>query len=352
MPDHDVVAALVQLGVPADEAARAVETDRVAFALVDQILERDRTYTAEELATAANLPLEMVRAWERALGVPSPERYSEQDLEDARLLGRLFEAFPTAVDDALRSLRADAQALARMAVADLQFVHERFVAPIREAGGNDIAVALAAAEAAKTLLPISSPLVGAAYRRILEHLITTELVSAAARAGAEQIDLAVGFVDVVGYTALSARIDPDGLDEVLESFESRCYAVAGTTDRVQLVKFLGDAAMFISLDPVALATTLLALVGPEDDSSPLGDNAVRGGMAAGEVLARGGDYFGNPVNLAARLTDRARPGTILVAEELEDELNDLFHVRRPRPMHLRGLGVRRPVALKPPKLLS
>ena len=40
--------------------------------------------------------------------------------------------------------------------------------------------------------------------------------------------------------------------------------------------------------------------------------AARAGLAIGPLLARGGDYFGLPVNMASRLVDRADPGTVLV----------------------------------------
>jgi adenylate cyclase len=74
---------------------------------------------------------------------------------------------------------------------------------------------------------------------------------------------------------------------------------------------------------------------------------MRGGMAHGPVLARAGDYYGPPVNLAARLTDHARPGSVLADEELDDALAAL-HLRRVPPMRLRGLGFRRPYRVRYP----
>ncbi len=47
---------------------------------------------------------------------------------------------------------------------------------------------------------------------------------------------------------------------------------------------------------------------------------VRAGLGYGEVLAISGDYFGNPVNLAARLTTNAEPGQILSSSALRDAL--------------------------------
>ncbi|HWH33174.1 MAG TPA: adenylate/guanylate cyclase domain-containing protein, partial [Egibacteraceae bacterium] len=301
----------------------------------------------EELADSAGISIPMLRAWESAIGLPSHERYRPSDAEDARLLARLVAYLPGSEVDALvRPFRADGQALQRIAMAHLELVYRNFIQPLRAAGGNDVAVAIALAEAAHALLPLAGPLVGTAYRRIMEHLLSTELVAQATRGAVDRMDLAVAFVDVVGYTSLSARIDPEGLDEVIDAFETRCYTVAGLNERIQLVKFLGDAAMYISTDAVALARAMLDVTEYAEHDSPLAGAPMRAGLAFGECLVRQGDYFGPPVNLAARLTDRARAGTVLAQPDLAETLEGHFALRRLPPIHLRGLGHLRPVAVR------
>ena len=44
----------------------------------------------------------------------------------------------------------------------------------------------------------------------------------------------------------------------------------------------------------------------------------RAGIAYGEVLVRGGDYYGSVVNLASRLADQAVPQELLVTEQLAE----------------------------------
>ena len=350
--DPDVPAtvdALVALGLSENEARSAVAEDRVALALVDKIVSGERSLPVEDVAAAAGVSAGLLRAWESALGLPSHDRYRNSDIEDARLLATLIQYLPdTQVEALVRPFRADGQALQRIAMAHLELVYRSFIQPMRQAGGDDVAVAIALAEVAKTLLPVAGPLVGTAYRRIMEHLLSTELVAQASRTAVDRMDLAVAFADVVGYTSLSARIDPDGLDEVIDAFETRCYTVAGQNERVQLVKFLGDAAMYVSTDPVALAGAMLDLVATAEHDSPLAGAPMRAGLAAGECLVRQGDYFGPPVNLAARLTDRARAGTLLAAPELLDPLGEHFALRRLPPIHLRGLGHQRPIAVRHP----
>jgi class 3 adenylate cyclase len=62
---------------------------------------------------------------------------------------------------------------------------------------------------------------------------------------------------------------------------------------------------------------------------------VRAGLCYGEILAISGDYFGNAVNLAARLVAAASPGQILAAAELQDKLPDWPAVMQD-PLMLKG----------------
>ena len=338
-------AALVTLGLSQDEAEQAVREDRVALALVSRMSRSGGPYTLEEVAERAEVPVWALRERLRALGVSEQARFGEAEVEEARLLRRMLEVIEPA--SLVRVLRTDAQALSRIALAHLELAHEHFVKPVREAGGDDVAVALSLAEAHHSLRDTVEELLRYSYHHILEQLLSSEIVAAATRIADEQMELAVGFADVVGYTSLSAHIDPQGLEDVLEAFESRCFAVAGTAEGIQLVKFLGDAAMFASTEPTALAEALLSVVELPDEDSPLAVAPIRAAFAVGPVTMRGGDYFGTTVNIAARLTDRTRPGRLLADETARDHLADEFLLHRLPPMPLRGVGLRRPIAVRP-----
>ena len=342
----ETVEALVLLGLDPDEAKIAVAEDRVALALVEPLLRRDRTIAVDEAGRRLGIPEEYLVARDRALGLPEGVGYTEEEVQELRPLTDLFQLLSP--DAVLRNMRTDAQALTRIAMSNLQLVNAEVAEPLRAQGGNDVAVALALAEAARSLLPETIPLIASSFRRILTHLITTEIVAAGSRAVTGDMPVAVGFVDVVGYTSLSARIDPEGLDEVLEAFELLCYRTAGAHENVQLVKFLGDAAMYVGIDAISLAATLLEIVTATEDEPALEGSPMRAGMAWGPVLMRAGDYFGPTVNLAARLTDHARPGSVLADDHLKEELA-AFDVRRVPPMRLRGLGVKRPMRVRLPR---
>lgn len=124
---------------------------------------------------------------------------------------------------------------------------------------------------------------------------------------------AVGFVDLVGFTAISGNMDSRQLSRFLRDFEGRAYDVV-TSAGARVVKLIGDEVMFVADDPAAAcsaAAELMAGFGSEHEHV-----MPRGGLAYGEVLVRGGDYYGPVVNLASRLADEAVPQELLVTAEL------------------------------------
>ena len=79
--------------------------------------------------------------------------------------------------------------------------------------------------------------------------------------------------------------------------------------------------MLVSPEPRPLLEAVLDLLGRvegEGEEFP----PLRAGIACGEGLSRGGDWFGAPVNLASRITDKTRPGAVVVSEEFKDALGE------------------------------
>ncbi len=128
-----------------------------------------------------------------------------------------------------------------------------------------------------------------------------------------QYRYAVGFVDLVGFTAISAAMEPRELAAFLRDFEGRAYDVV-TSAGARVVKLIGDEVMFVAGDPGDACRAASELM----DGFGTGHELVlpRGGVAYGDVLVRGGDYYGPVVNLASRLVDEAVPQELLVTEEL------------------------------------
>jgi adenylate cyclase len=199
------------------------------------------------------------------------------------------------------------------------------------------------AETAKQLDALAREVLQITYGLHLEHQLGTELSAVLTRSEVAEVDLAVGFVDVVGWTSLSSRVDPSGLDEVLDAFEARVLEITAPEGEVTVVKYLGDAVMLVAPDPQTLLDVMVELT---TEVEALEDVPLRGGIAAGSTLVREGDIHGPPVNLAARLTDLARPWSLLADDELDEVVRDRYTARRLRPMRIRGVGVRRPLSVR------
>lgn len=339
--DEETIAALADLGLEPDAARRAVVERRVPLALAQQVLGDTPRYDLETLSRRSGVPSQVLRRIRIASGLPVPERFTRADLRWAKLIGKLVETIP--VEAIVRSARARGGALATIARADIGVIRDELVLPMRKAGADDLTVSVALAETASSLDDVSRKLLVETYAQHLEQQLGSELAAVAARSEAQEVELSVGFVDVVGYTALSSRIDPAGLDQVLDRFEEHVIDILALADDVSPVKYLGDAVMMVAPAPTPLAEVMLQLT---EEIEPLSDAPLRGGMAHGEVLVREGDYFGPAVNLAARLTDMARPWSVLASEDLYDVLDDDFDVRRILPTRIRGVGLRRPLAVR------
>jgi adenylate cyclase len=149
--------------------------------------------------------------------------------------------------------------------------------------------------------------------------------------------VAVGFVDMVDFTAFTRRSSEAELRGVLDAFESMATDVVGE-HRGQIVKTIGDEVLFTADDPRDAAQIAVDLLdaGGRDDRLP----QLRGGVAFGQVVTRLGDVFGEPVNIASRLTGIARAGSVLVDDGLADRLrdDDAFVVHALRPVSVTGYG--------------
>ncbi len=339
--DPDVLATLVDLGIAEDEARDAIATDRVALVLSRQLLDDKPSMTIDDLERESGVSAGDLHLVRSAMGLPIEERYSQLDLEWANQIGEMLEVFD--IDTVVRSARARGNAITSMVMSDLSTVRDGLILPLRRAGADDVTIGIALAEATKALDPTSRALILTTYGMQLRHLLGTELAANAARGTTSQLRLAVGFADIVGFTRLSARIDPTGLDSLIDTFESRVVEVTSNRPDIGVVKYLGDAVMLVGPNAPTLAEALLELV---EEVDALADAPVRAGLATGEVLARDGDYFGPAVNLAARLTDVSRPWRVLVAEEDIDEVRRRYKVVRIRPMRLRGVGTTRPGSIQ------
>ena len=116
------------------------------------------------------------------------------------------------------------------------------------------------------------------------------------------------FADLVGFTALSIEHGDEQAAEVATRFQREVRALAAHHGAT-VVKSLGDGAMVRAHDAGDGVRLGLALTNGLDGLPP-----VRVGVNTGPAVERDGDFFGSTVNLAARLSQAARGGEVLLTE--------------------------------------
>ena len=181
---------------------------------------------------------------------------------------------------------------------------------------------------------------------------------------AERRQVTVMFSDLVGSTALSARIDPEDLREVISAYQ-KC--VAETVQRFGgfVAKYMGDGVLIYFGYPqaheddaeraVRAGLELVAAVGGLKTHAPL---QTRVGIATGLVVV--GDLIGTGAsqeqaivgetpNLAARLQGVAEPNSVVIAESTRRLVGNLFELQDLGPQDLRGISrpVRAWTAIRP-----
>lgn len=271
------------------------------------------------LTRAIARSLDRLAAWQSSLIMESVLRAQNEDPLHPDPLGGV-----AGVGDLPTDLAA---ALALEREADEQLWHRRLSpAASREAG-----------EVLLELVDEIEPLIIYAWRR---HLAATigRLMTHENDDEDTGVRQAVGFADMVGFTTLVRRLSERQLARLVQHFEELAADIVAARGG-RIVKMLGDEVVYAADTPQAAADIALDLLDivADDPSMP----QLRIGMALGPVLSHLGDIFGTTVNRASRLTNVARPHTVVVDDAMATCLADDpgFLMNRLPPRALRGLGM-------------
>src|SRR5215213_6519256 len=178
---------------------------------------------------------------------------------------------------------------------------------------------------------------------------------AAHSSGAERRQLTVMFVDLVGSTSLSGRLDPEEMQEVLESYQD---AVSAEVTRFggHVAKYMGDGVLAYFGWPrayedaaeravragLAAAAAVRLLRAGEGEALAARVGIATGLVVIGHFAGRGAAQeeavAGETPNLAARLQELAEPGAVVVAESTRRLLGDLFELRDLGSRALKGFA--------------
>lgn len=282
--------------------------------LEDQLLGGPRTLTLAQLAAAAGAEVEEARLFWHTLGLPTADAdavvYTEADAAALRRLLEVARRNDVSTATAVSLVRSMGHTTDRLALWQMEALVEHLA---RRHHLDDTSARLMVLDRLDDIAPVLEAQLVHAWRRQLAALagrFAAEFGSARSDGGGgDRLPLAraVGFADIVSFTTRTADLAPGELAEFVQRFESRVRDVV-TSARGRVVKTIGDAVLFVADDAVTGARVALGLA----EAFAGTDSPVRVAVVWGRVLSRFGDVFGPSVNLAARLTDEAEPGTVLL----------------------------------------
>lgn len=312
-------------GIELDLIARGIAGRKLSYENLGLYLpepaELSKTY--EELGDEVGRSPELIRRLVREFGLPQAESDARLRADDVSLLLDLLDVWRDAGDDELvRLARAYGQNIRKLVASDLGLASSTLFAPLRRQGLTEDELRQAAADLGTRLMHLGEELMPWLRGRHLEHEIlsvtvqnTEDYLQELGIAPKRPSRLpAIAFLDLTGYTALTEERGDEAGAELADRLGMLVHDAAQPHGGSP-VKWLGDGVMFHFDDPSAAVLAALDLV--EQTPASVGVRA-RVGLNAGPVIFRDGDYFGRTVNVAARIADYARPGEVLLSDEVKE----------------------------------
>jgi adenylate cyclase len=321
------VQSLERAGVPLEGLAAAVRDGALSFSFLD-VAAYDRFAglsgtTFQQLSARTGIPLELLMVVREAFGFAEPrpeDTVREDELSVVPVIELLLAtgSRPVVIE---RWLRVYGDSLRRIAETEAAWWNSEVEMALLASGMTEGEMLQAQADLGSRLAPLIDQALLAIYHGQQEHAwsqVFVEHVEGALEAAGLYRRLerlpAVCFLDLAGYTRLTEERGDEAAADLatrLARLVRRSAQEHGGTP----VKWLGDGVMFYFRAPGAavLAALEMAEVVVSQGLPP-----AHVGIHAGPVVFQEGDYFGRAVNLAARIAEFARPGEVLVSQEVVD----------------------------------
>jgi len=321
-----VVDAMADAGIAPEQVARLIAAGAYTLDWTSVVFPEPTAQgsaTLDQAATATGLPEELAGrlfdAWELPRPRPGQALRADED-ELLRLAVPALQGFghdPAALLGASRQL---GDSLRRLAESQVRLFHAHVDERPGAEGHPDHSWTDDLNQVAASMMASLERTVLLLYRRQFEHYVL-DVTVLRAEAALERAGLArrrplhppaIAFLDLTGYTRLTEERGDRAAAELAGHLTEIVYDLAhGHGGRP--VKLLGDGVMFHFPDPPDGVRCGLELV---DRIPAAGLPTARVGLHSGPVVFQDGDYFGRTVNVAARIGDYARPGEVLVSEDV------------------------------------
>jgi class 3 adenylate cyclase/DNA-binding transcriptional MerR regulator len=343
-----VVDTLIRAGIPLEGIADVIRRGDYSLNYLDSPLYGRfsglTTMTFRQLAERTGLPVELLMVIREAVGAAAPgpdDLVREDELEIVPVLEIAASEGAGALANE-RMLRVMGDSQRRIAESQAGWWRSEIVPAIVAQGTKRGDVGDATLEFLQRL--------NVAYERALaaiQHAHEHRAWTANILEGIESVMTAAGlysqtarqpamcFFDITGYTRLTSEQGDAAAAQLAVTF-SRMVQRTSQRYAGKAVKWLGDGVMFYFTDPGPGVVAALEMVeGAAEARLP----PAHVGLHSGPVLFQDGDYYGQTVNLAARIADYARPGEVLVSQAVVDASGDVTAVfTEIGPVDLKGVS--------------
>jgi adenylate cyclase len=321
------VQSLERAGVPLEKLAAVIRDGALSFSFLD-VDAYDRFAglsgtTFHQLSAQTGIPLELLLVVREAFGFAEPrpeDTVREDELSVVPMIElQLAKGLRPVVIE--RWLRVCGDSLRRIAETEAAWWNSEVEMALLASGMTEAEMLQAQADIGSQMAPLIDQALFAIYHGQQEHAwsqVFVEHVEGALEGAGlhRRLDRppAMCFLDLTGYT----RLTEERGDAAAADLAARLAGLVRRTSQEHggtPVKWLGDGVMFYFREPadaVLAAVELVEVVG-RHDLPP-----AHVGIHAGPVVFQDGDYFGRTVNLAARIAEYARPGEVLVSQQVVD----------------------------------
>jgi adenylate cyclase len=311
-------------GLAAASARGALNLDFLDSAAYERFAGR-APETFRQVSERTGIPFELLEVLREAVGLADPEpdeRLRENETPIVEFIAyQLAAGFrPISIE---RLLRVQGDSTRRIAEQEGAWWNAEVIAPAIAAGGaiND----MANAELAAGTAPLSEGSMLAMYHAQQARVWTANFIDGLERLLAEaglhsrlERPPTICFLDITGYTRLTQERGDDAAAE-LAADVGRLVERSSVRHGGKPIKWLGDGVMFYFRDCGPSVRSALEMVA---ELAAAGLPPAHVGLHTGPVLFQAGDYFGQTVNVSARIADYARPGEVLVSRPVADRANE------------------------------
>ncbi len=342
-----VVDALADAGIAPEQLAQLIATGAYDLDWASVVFPEPTaqlTTTLEETAAATGLPEDLAARLFDAWELPRPQPGQALRADDDELLHLAvpaLEGFGRDETALLGAARQLGDRLRGLAESQVRLFHSHVEERLGAGGHPDHSWTDDLNQVAASMMASLERTLVLLYRRHFEHYVL-DVTVLRAEAALERAGLArrrpvrlpaIAFLDLTGYTRLTEERGDRAAAELAGRLVEIVHEFAHRRGG-RVVKLLGDGVMFHFPDPAQGVLSGLELV---ERVPQLGLPRARMGMDSGPVVFQNGDYFGRTVNVAARISDYAQPGEVLVSEEVAAS------ARNPEAIRYEPVG---PVSLK------